>query len=137
MIEQLSHVTMYVLDQDAALTFYRDKLGFEVRADMKAPNFRWLTVGPKTQPGLELVLMPVDGPGIPADAAAKLRELVKAGTFRVGVLETSDCHGTYEELKAKGVAFQAPPTERFYGVEAILKDDSGNWFTLIQRAKGG
>ena len=137
MIEQLSHITMYVLDQDAALVFYRDKLGFEVRADMKTPGFRWLTVGPKTQPGLELVLMPVDGPGIPADAAAKLRELVKAGTFRIGVLETGDCQGTYEELKAKGVEFQAPPTERFYGVEAILKDDSGNWFTLIQRKKGG
>ena len=80
--------------------------------------------------------MPVDGPGIPADAAAKLRELVQAGTFRIGVLETGDCQGTYEELKAKGVEFQAPPTERFYGVEAILKDDSGNWFTLIQRTKG-
>ena len=53
------------------------------------------------------------------------------------MLETGDCHGTYEELRAKGVEFQAPPTERFYGVEAILKDDSGNWFTLIQRTKAG
>jgi len=136
-IEQLSHVTLYVLDQDEALVFYRDKLGFEVRNDVKSPNFRWLTVGPKTQPGLELALMPVDGPVIPADAAAKLRDLIRAGTFRIGVLETSDCQGTYEELKARGVEFQAPPTERFYGVEAILKDNSGNWFTLIQRTKKG
>jgi catechol 2,3-dioxygenase-like lactoylglutathione lyase family enzyme len=136
-IEQLSHLTLYVLDQDEALVFYRDKLGFEVRNDMKTPNFRWLTVAPKTQPGLDLVLMPVDGPMVSAETAAKLRELVQAGTFRIGVLETSDCQATYEELKARGVEFQAPPTDRFYGVEAILKDNSGNWFTLIQRTKAG
>jgi catechol 2,3-dioxygenase-like lactoylglutathione lyase family enzyme len=137
MIEQLSHLTLYVLDQDEALIFYRDKLGFEVRNDMKTPTFRWLTVGPKTQPDLDFVLMPIDTtPKLPADAASKLRDLVKAGTFRIGVLETSDCQGTYEELKAKGVEFQAPPTDRFYGIEAILKDNSGNWFTLIQRKKG-
>jgi catechol 2,3-dioxygenase-like lactoylglutathione lyase family enzyme len=136
MIEQLSHITVYVLDQDEALVFYRDKLGFEVRNDVKMQNFRWLTVSPKPQPGLELALMPVDGlPQISADTAAKLRELVRSGTFRIGVFETSDCRGTYEELKARGVEFAAPPAERFYGVEAIVKDSSGNWFTLIQRTK--
>ena len=138
MIEQLSHLTVYVLDQDEALVFYRDKLGFEVRNDVKTPNFRWLTVSPKPQPGLELALVPVDGnPQLSADAAAKLRELVRAGTFRIGVFETSDCQGTYEELKARGVEFAAPPAERFYGVEAIVKDSSGNWFTLVQRTKQG
>jgi catechol 2,3-dioxygenase-like lactoylglutathione lyase family enzyme len=136
MIEHLSHITVYVLDQEEALVFYRDKLGFEVRNDFKTPNFRWLTVSPKTQPGLELALMPVDGtPQIPPETAAKLRELVRAGVFRIGVFETSDCQGTYEELKARGVEFAAPPAERFYGVEAIVKDNSGNWFTVIQRTK--
>ncbi|MDB5313001.1 MAG: glyoxalase/bleomycin resistance protein/dioxygenase [Gemmataceae bacterium] len=136
MIEQLSHTTIYVLDQDEALTFYRDKLGFEVRSNIRTDGFWWLTVSPKTQHGLELVLMPiVENPMMPADTAAKLRELVRAGTFRIGVFETSDCRGTYEELKSKGVEFQAPPTDRFYGVEAIVKDSSGNWFTLIERKK--
>jgi catechol 2,3-dioxygenase-like lactoylglutathione lyase family enzyme len=138
MIEKLSHLSVYVLDQDEALAFYRDKLGFEVRNDVKTPNFRWLTVSPKPQPDLELALLPVDGhPQIPADTAAKLRELVRAGTFRIGVFETSDCRRTYEELKARGVEFAAPPAERFYGVEAIVKDCSGNWFTLVQRTTRG
>lgn len=138
MIEKLSHLSVYVLDQDEALAFYRDKLGFEVRNDVKTPTFRWLTVSPKPQPDLELALLPVDGhPQIPADTAAKLRELVRAGTFRIGVFETSDCRRTYEELKARGVEFAAPPAERFYGVEAIVKDCSGNWFTLVQRTTRG
>ena len=139
MIEQLSHVSVYVLDQEEALRFYRDKLGLEVRADnTMGGGFRWLTVAPKAQPKLELALMAViEGPMMSADTAAQLRELIRKGTFGVGVFETSDCRGTYEELKAKGVEFQAPPTERFYGIEAVGKDNSGNWFTLIQRPKPG
>lgn len=136
MIEQLSNLAIYVLDQDEALVFYRDKLGFEVRNDVRMGNFRWLTVSPKPQPSLEMALMPVDGiPNVPAETAAKLRELVRAGTFRVGVFETSDCRGTYEELKARGVEFAAPPEERFYGIETIVIDNSGNRFSLVQRKK--
>ena len=138
MIEKLSHVTVFVLDQDAALVFYRDKLGFEVRNDNRMEGFRWLTVGPKTQPGLELILMPIaENPMMPADVAAQLRELVKRGIFGIGVFETSDCRETYEELKAKGVEFLAPPTERFYGIETVVKDNSGNFFSLTQRPKAG
>ena len=136
MIERLVNTTIYVLDQDEALTFYRDKLGFEVRSDVRTERFRWLTVSPKAQHGLELALMPiVENPTLQAAAVAQLRELVRQGTFRIGVLETSDCRATYEELRAKGVEFQAPPADRFYGVEAILKDNSGNWFTLVERKK--
>jgi catechol 2,3-dioxygenase-like lactoylglutathione lyase family enzyme len=138
MIEKLNHATVYVLNQDEALAFYQDKLGFEVRTDATMGNgFRWLTVGPKTQPGFEIVLMLVaEGPTWDAATAATLRELVKKGTFGIGVFETSDCRGTYAELTAKGVEFRGPPQERFYGVEAVGKDNSGNWFTLIERPKG-
>ncbi len=68
-------------------------------------------------------------------AAATLRSMVQKGTFGAGVLETADCRATYEELKKKGVEFKSPPEERFYGVEAILRDDSGNWWSMTQPAK--
>src|SRR4029077_18167916 len=99
MITRLSHATVYVLDQDEALTFYRDKLGFEVRTDAKMDNgFRWLTVGPKLQPEMELILMAiVESPMMPAETVKSLRELVKKGAFGIGSFETSDCRGTYEE----------------------------------------
>ena len=139
MIERLSHATVYVLNQDDALAFYRDKLGFEVRTDFTMDGgFRWLTVGPKTQPGFEIVLMLVQaGPMCDASTAATLRELVEKGTFGIGVFETSDCRATYAELTAKGVEFRGPPEERFYGIEAVGKDNSGNWFSMTQRVKPG
>jgi catechol 2,3-dioxygenase-like lactoylglutathione lyase family enzyme len=139
MIERLSHTTVYVLDQDEALVFYRDKLGFEVRTDATMDSgFRWLTVGPRAQPGLEVVLMKVEpGPMCDAETAATLRRLVAHGTFGIGVFETSDCRATYEELKAKGVEFQGEPEEKFYGIEVIGKDNSGNWFSMTQRVKPG
>src|SRR5438270_500422 len=123
MIRRLSHTTVYVLDQDEALKFYRDKLGFEVRTDATMDGgFRWLTVGPKTQPDLELVLMKVvEGPMCDAATAATLRQLVQKGTFGIGVFETDDCRATYAELQAKGVEFVQPPEERFYGIEALGK----------------
>jgi predicted enzyme related to lactoylglutathione lyase len=66
---------------------------------------------------------------------ATLRELVEKGVLGAGVFSTSDCKGTYEELKAKGVEFMQPPTERPYGIEALLKDDSGNWFSMTQHTR--
>ena len=138
MITRLSHATIYVLDQEEALKFYRDKLGFEVRNDKTMDNgFRWITVGPKTQPDLEIILMAIkESPMFPADKAAQLRKLVESGAMGAGVLDVDDCQKTYEELKAKGVQFMAPPTERFYGIEALLKDNSGNWFSMTQRKQG-
>jgi predicted enzyme related to lactoylglutathione lyase len=69
------------------------------------------------------------------EAAIKIRSLIEDGAFGVGVFETDDCQKTYEELAAKGVEFFQPPIEQLYGVEAMGKDDSGNWFSLVQRAK--
>lgn len=139
MIRSLSHTTVYVFDQDEALKFYRDKLGFEVRDDATMDNgFRWVTVGPKTQPELRLILMKI-APGMmwDADTAATIEKLVRKGTFGIGVFETDDCRATYKDLVAKGVEFQGPPEERFYGIEAVGKDNSGNWFSMTQATGPG
>lgn len=137
MIKSIAHVTVYVLNQDEALLFYRDKLGFEVGSDMTVEGgFRWLTVRTKSQPQLELVLAePKEGPMFTKDLAEKIRSLIEDGAFGAGVFETEDCQATYEELVAKGVEFIQAPTEQFYGVEAMGKDNSGNWFSLTQPSK--
>ncbi len=134
MIQAIVHVTVNVLNQDEALVFYTKKLGFEVGMDMTIEGgFRWLTVFAKAQPELELVLAePKEGPMFTRDSAEKIRSLVAEGAFGVGVFKTDDCQKTYEELVAKGVEFTQPPTEQFYGIEALGKDNSGNWFSLTQ-----
>src|SRR6188472_2358644 len=100
MIQTLSHTTIYVLDQEAARRFYVDKLGFEVRADMTMGEFRWLTVSPKAQPNLQMILMPLGvSPAMDAATADALKKLVQAGGMGCGILETDDCHETYEQLQ--------------------------------------
>ncbi len=134
MIQRMSHTTLFVADQDAAKDFYVNKLGFEVRMDQSAGGFRWLTVGPKGQPDLQIVLMKLAAFGhMDAESADTLRKLQEKGMLGAGVFETADCRKTYEEMTAKGVEFLAPPEEKFYGIEAIFKDVSGNWFSLTQR----
>jgi catechol 2,3-dioxygenase-like lactoylglutathione lyase family enzyme len=132
MIQRLSHVTIWVLNQDEAYDFYVNKLGFKVNTDAKMDNgFRWLTVTPPAQPDLEIALMPTDpSPMMDQETSDALRTLIRKGKMGAGVFSTADCQKTYEELKAKGVEFSQPPTERFYGVEALMKDNSGNWFSL-------
>lgn len=134
MIQTLSHVTVYVTNQEEARAFYVDKLGFEVRVDMTMGGFRWLTVSPKGQPGLQMILMPIGaGPTMSEATAGSLRDLVAQGAIGVGVLETDDGRATYEQLKGKGVRFRGEPAQRPYGLEAMLQDNSGNWFSLVQR----
>jgi len=133
MISRLSHVTIYVKDQEAAKRFYTEKLGFEVRTDQKMGGFRWLSVGPRSQPDLEIALLQPGAPIHDADTRRLLFELIERGAMGAGVFETADCKKTYEELKARGVEFLSPPKERPYGVEATFRDDSGNWFSLTQR----
>ena len=94
---------------------------------------RWLTVSPKVQPDLELVLAELTpGPMFDAETAEGIRSLVERGAFGIGVFETDDIKGDYERLSSQGVEFVSPPQERFYGTEAIVKDNSGNWFSLTQ-----
>jgi predicted enzyme related to lactoylglutathione lyase len=128
---------VYVLNQDSAYDFYVNKLGFTVRTDAPmGPGMRWLTVSPKDQSDLEITLMPIaEGMMFTKESAAQMKDLVKKGTFGFGVFECNDIYATYEELKAKGVEFSKPPKEEFYGIEALFKDDSGNWFSLGQNQK--
>lgn len=134
MIKRMSHTTIYVEDQDRAHDFYIDKLGFEVRTDARMDNgFRWLTVGPKGQPELEIALMqPKAGMMFDEETVAMIHELRKRGAFGGGVFQTDDCKKTYEELKSRGVEFTSAPAEKPYGIEALFRDDSGNWFSLTE-----
>ena len=136
MISRLSHASIYVLDQDSAYDFYVNKLGFKVHTDAPmGPGMRWLTVTPPDQPEMEITLMPVrEGMMWNAETAETMRNLVKQGSFGFGVFQCKDIYATYEELKAKGVEFVKAPKEEFYGIEALFKDDSGNWFSLGQKS---
>lgn len=133
MITKMTHVSLYVLNQDSAYDFYTNKLGFKVITDIPmAGNDRWLTVCPPEQPGFEIILSPVNRTIYSQETVDALKELIAKGTFGVGLFTCNDIFATYEELKAKGVEFTKPPKKEFYGTEAIFKDDSGNWFSLAQ-----
>jgi catechol 2,3-dioxygenase-like lactoylglutathione lyase family enzyme len=132
-IKKLSHASLYVLDQDSAKAFYTEKLGFEVRQDMSLGDFRWLTVGPPDQPGVEVILMKPGPPQHDPETERVVRELIAKGAMGSGVWATDDCRKTFEELSSRGVTFLQEPAERPYGVEAVFRDDSGNWFSLTER----
>jgi predicted enzyme related to lactoylglutathione lyase len=133
---KLSNAQLWVHDQDEALAFYTDKLGWEVRADVTVPelgNFRWLTVGPPAQPDIAVTLMAIPGPPmIDAASAKQLRELLAKGFAGTLFLTTDDVHASYEELKARGVEFLEEPEERPYGIDSGFRDPSGNQFRLTQ-----
>ena len=134
MIQRMSFGSIFVRDQDVAIDFYVNKLGFELTRDQTLPHgFRWVTVRPKGQSELELILFkPTAGKQLTEDDVARINELMGKGAFGAGVFETADCQRTYDELKERGVEFASPPKEQFYGVEAVLKDPFGNWFSLTQ-----
>jgi catechol 2,3-dioxygenase-like lactoylglutathione lyase family enzyme len=136
MITRLPIVTFFVLDQDKAYDFYVNTLGFQVKTDAKMDNgFRWLTVVTPEQPDIEIALLnPLTG-GMNYDEETKkaFRVLLEKGALGAGVFTTPDCRATYEELKAKGVKFKGEPKEQFYGIEAIMVDGVGNWFSMNQR----
>jgi catechol 2,3-dioxygenase-like lactoylglutathione lyase family enzyme len=132
MIKRLSHVNIFVLDQDRAKHFYAEQLGFEVRNDSVLDDFRWLTVGPKDQPDLAILLAYPAPPMFSPEDAETLRSLVAKGAMSGGVIETDDCRATYAELMGRGVTFLQEPADRPYGIEALFRDDSGNRFSLTQ-----
>ena len=133
MIQRVSHFSVFVLDQDQAKNFYVDKLGFDLRSDNEAGGLRWLTVSPKGQPELQIVLLPVRfNERMDETAAAAIKQLLQRGQMPTHVLYTADCQKTYAELQANGVEFASPPKEQFYGIEAVLKDPFGNRYSLTQ-----
>jgi catechol 2,3-dioxygenase-like lactoylglutathione lyase family enzyme len=132
----LSHVNVWVDDQDEALDFYTQKLGMELRDDVTFPemgNFRWLTVGPPGQPDVALTLTTVPGPpAFDAATAKQLKTLIAKGVIGALFFTVEDCQASYEELKARGVEFQQEPTERPYGTDAGFRDPAGNEFRMAQ-----
>ena len=133
MITRYLAASVWVMDQDEALAFYTEKLGLVVRNDVTMDGFRWLTVGAKDQPELEIILVEPGPPMVDEEAAQHIRALVTKGAIGGGLFATDDCRATHQELAAKGVEFVQEPAERPYGIEAIFRDNSGNWFSLTQR----
>lgn len=134
MINRLSVATIWVKDQNEALRFYTEKLGFEIRADITNGDYRWLTVGLKGQPEIEFQLAALKpGGSFTQEDVDHLTKLVEAGKIGIGPWKTDDCYQTYETLKDRGVEFLQPATDRPYGIiEAVFKDNSGNVMVLAQ-----
>lgn len=136
MVTKLSHTSLFVTDLDKAYDFYVHRLGFLVNTDVKMDNgMRWLTLNPPEQPDLEIALLDASGDGSAMgwdeETRKALRLLLDKGVMGAGVLHTPDCRATYEELKAKGVRI-TEPKEQFYGIECIVNDGCGNWFSMTE-----
>jgi len=133
---RIANAQLWVHDQDEALSFYTQKLGMEVRADVTLPelgNFRWLTVGPAGQPDFAIVLMAIPGaPVMEPELAEQVRSLMAKGFAGTVFLNTEDCQASYEELKARGVEFTEMPEERPYGIDSGFRDPSGNSLRLTE-----
>jgi predicted enzyme related to lactoylglutathione lyase len=132
---RIANAQFWVHDQDDALRFYVETLGWEIRADVsiEAWQFRWLVVGPIGQEDVGLVLMPVPGPPmLDAKSSESLAGLVAQGGGGTLFLETDDCQAAYDELSGRGVQFNDPPTRQPYGIDTSFRDPSGNNIRLTQ-----
>ncbi|HYP48999.1 MAG TPA: VOC family protein [Thermoleophilaceae bacterium] len=135
MLKNITHSSVYVLDQDEALDFYVGKLGLEVSADVDLGMMRWLTVNVPGDPDRHVLLEKPGPPALDEGAAEQVRELLtKGGSGLAFILATDDCQKTYEELLAKGVEFIQEPIERFYGTDCALRDPFGNHIRITQPA---
>jgi catechol 2,3-dioxygenase-like lactoylglutathione lyase family enzyme len=136
MLKQLTHVQVWVNDQDEALAFYTDKLGMELREDVTVPemgNFRWLSVGIPGQ-DVAITLMAIPGPPVFEEATRDaIKGLLATGASGGLFFVTDDAQKSYEELKSRGVEFTQEPTEQPYGIDAGFRDPSGNHFRLAQQ----
>jgi predicted enzyme related to lactoylglutathione lyase len=133
---RIANAQLWVHDQDEALAFYTQKLGWEVRADVTLPDmgaFRWLTVGPVGQPDFSVVLMAIPGaPVLDDNTQQQVRDLMGKGFAGTVFLTTDDVRASYAELKDRGVEFTEEPEERPYGIDSGFRDPSGNSFRLTQ-----
>jgi predicted enzyme related to lactoylglutathione lyase len=141
MLKQLTHVQVWVHDQDEALAFYTEKLGMEVREDVtmaELGNFRWVSVGVPGQSDVNITLMAIPGPPVFDDATRKqIQDLMAKGASGGLFFATHDCQGTYEELSKRGVEFTQEPTQQPYGLDAGFRDPSGNHFRMLQSDQNG
>jgi catechol 2,3-dioxygenase-like lactoylglutathione lyase family enzyme len=125
-------VGLYVRDQDEALAFYVEKVGFRVHTDAKNGDYRWLTVQHPDQPSLQLGLFKPQAPTVDAATAQTLDEIVAKGAMPPLVLVVDDCRAAHERMRAQGVEFTQEPTERYGAVDASFRDPSGNGWKLIE-----
>ncbi|QLQ10049.1 MAG: VOC family protein [Nocardioidaceae bacterium] len=127
---------LWVHDQDVAVDFWTNKVGFEIRADWTIPemgNFRWVTVGPKDQPDFEISLLAVPGPPMVSAEQSELITTAMASGFHGGIfLVTDDVYAEYDRLAAAGVEMVEKPEQRPYGIDCGFRDPSGNQFRLMQ-----
>lgn len=131
----VQYTFLEVDDHEAALAFYRDALGFEVRQDVAMEGARWLTVGPAAQPELGIVLQTA-GVGRPADDGQALRELLAKGSLTGLVLQTDDVDATFESIRATGADVLQEPMDQPYGVrDCAFRDPAGNQVRINQRPK--
>ncbi|HEY7069955.1 MAG TPA: VOC family protein [Acidimicrobiales bacterium] len=132
---KIANTQFWVHDHESVLDFYTRTLGWEVRADntLEEWNFRWLVVGPPGQDEIGLVLMKIPGPPMLDEAtSAQLAEIVAKGAGGTLFLETDDCQESYDELSARGVVFNDPPTPQPYGIDTSFRDPAGNNIRLTQ-----
>jgi predicted enzyme related to lactoylglutathione lyase len=135
----VSFVGLWVHDLEEALAFYTEQVGFEIREDVTLEEFggyRWLTVGAPAQSDFAFTLNVPGPPLFDRATAAEVIANVAQGRMNGFILACDDCQATYEELTARGVEFQQPPTEVPYGIDAAFRDPSGNHIRLVQRTDG-
>jgi catechol 2,3-dioxygenase-like lactoylglutathione lyase family enzyme len=132
MITNISIASVFVKDVDASKAFYIDVLGFAEHTDVTlGDGYRWCTVKHPTQPELQVHLT-VPGPPISPEMVTAIKRALDEGSmFGLG-MNVDNCQKTFEDLRAKGVDFVQPPEERPYGVEAVARDNSGNWMVLVE-----
>lgn len=136
MSQGVAVVGLYVHDQDEALAFYKEKLGFVVVADMRNGAYRWLTVRHPEQAGFQLGLFVPESPVLDAASAAAMRALVAKGAMPPLVLEVADVAATAALWRGRGVEFTQEPVTRFGSVDASFRDPSGNGWKLVQTRTG-
>jgi catechol 2,3-dioxygenase-like lactoylglutathione lyase family enzyme len=123
---KLSHTFLFVHDQDAALSFYRDVVGLEVRTDETVEDYRWLTVGPADQPDIEIGLSRI-GPPVPPTDYEALNALLAKGSLQGIIFELDDVDAKFEQVRAAGAEVLQEPIDQFYGVrDCAFRDPSGN-----------
>ncbi len=134
---KLSQTFIAVDDHDAALGFYRDILGLEVRNDVKYEGMRWVTVGSPAQPDINIVLEdPVGDPNASAEDKAAAATLLAKGLLRGVIFETDDVDGTFERISAAGGEVLQEPQDQFYGVrDCAFRDPAGNLLRFSQPLK--
>ena len=125
-------VGLYVRDQDEALAFYVDKVGFQVHTDARNGNYRWLTVQHPEQASFQLGLFAPDQPTLDAATVQVLREIVAKGAMPPLVLVVDDCRAAFDRMRGRGVEFTQEPVDRYGTVDASFRDPSGNGWKMIQ-----